>query len=192
VKLNNGFSRTNYLTTGAMNNNTNSNFTRVASDLRILGEKTDTIIFRRNGEAEFSAPIHANSDLNVKGTTNLANSVSFQSLASTNNSDVLFEVVSESSTPNQGKLIITADSIDIRANVSAPNLCPVGTIQMFANKAYLPYGWLLCNGALINKTKYKDLYELVRDIYGVPTDFEFVLPNLPDHGQVCYMIRAIA
>jgi len=192
IKLNNGFSRTTYLTTGAMNNNTNSNFTRIASDLRILGEKTDTIIFRRSGEAEFSAPISANSDLIVKGTTNLANSVSFQSLASTNNSDVLFEVASESTSPNKGKLTITADSIDIRANVSAPNLCPVGTIQMFANKSHLPYGWLLCNGALIDKTKYKDLYELVRDIYGVPTDFEFVLPNLPDNGQVCYMIRAIA
>jgi len=191
VKLNNGFSRTTYLTTGAMTNNSNTNFTRVASDLRILGEKTDTIILRRNGEAEFSAPITANSNLIVKGTANFANSVSFQSLASPNQSDILFEITSNSSNANQGTLTITADTVDIRANVSAPNLCPIGTIQMFANKSHLPYGWLLCDGKAINKTKYQILYELIRDIYGVPTDFEFVLPCLPDNGHICYMIRAL-
>ena len=190
VKLNNGFSRTTYLTTGAMTNNSNSNFTRVSSDLRILGEKTDSIILRRNGEAEVTSLI-ANSGLVVKGTTNLANGLSLQSLASSNNSDVLFEVESTSSSPNQGKLTITAETVDIHANVSAPNLCPIGTVQMFANKSYLPYGWLLCDGSLINKTKYQKLYELIRDMYGVPTDFDFVLPNIPDQGQICYIIRAL-
>lgn len=190
VKLNNGFSRTTYLTTGAMTNNSNSNFTRISSDLRILGEKTDCIILRRTGEAEVTSLV-ANSELIVKGTTNLANKISLQSLASPNNSDVLFEVESTSSLPNQGKLTITAETVDIHANVSAPNLCPIGTVQMFANKSYLPYGWLLCDGSLINKTKYQKLYELIRDMYGVPTDFDFVLPNIPDQGQICYIIRAL-
>ena len=42
----------------------------------------------------------------------------------------------------------------------------------------IPNNWLLCNGALISKTTYADLWALLGDQFGTSTSSDFYLPNL--------------
>lgn len=56
--------------------------------------------------------------------------------------------------------------------------CPIGTILPFGG-ATAPRGYLLCNGAQISKTEYKELYDVIGDAFGYSTDnTKFTLPDL--------------
>ena len=55
----------------------------------------------------------------------------------------------------------------------------IGTIVMYAGNT-IPSGWLLCNGALISKITYADLFNQIGYIYTLgttPTTGNFYLPN---------------
>jgi microcystin-dependent protein len=56
------------------------------------------------------------------------------------------------------------------------SLCPVGTILPFAGDT-APAGWLLCNGASVNRTTYATLYAVVGNRFGSADDSSF---NIPD------------
>ena len=56
---------------------------------------------------------------------------------------------------------------------------PVGTIIALAKSTSSPSGYLHCSGAEVSKTTYADLYALIGNTYGTPTDnTKFKLPNL--------------
>lgn len=57
-------------------------------------------------------------------------------------------------------------------------ICPVGTIQTFAYE-HTPFGWLPCNGELIQISKYPELFEAIGNIFGGNViDGTFALPDL--------------
>jgi Phage Tail Collar Domain len=56
------------------------------------------------------------------------------------------------------------------------SLCPVGTILPFAGDT-APAGWLLCNGASVNRTTYPTLYAVVANRFGSADSSSF---NVPD------------
>lgn len=54
---------------------------------------------------------------------------------------------------------------------------PIGTLNPFLGST-APYGYLLCQGQLVSKTTYKELYQICGDMFGQSTDTEFYLPDL--------------
>ena len=54
---------------------------------------------------------------------------------------------------------------------------PIGAIQPYAG-AYIPQGWLLCNGQAVDRTAYSELFNIIGTIYG-DGDGETTF-NLPD------------
>ena len=57
---------------------------------------------------------------------------------------------------------------------------------MWAGDA-IPYGWLLCDGSEVSKTKYPSLYAAIGDLWGVPSSSSnFKLPNLTGRVPVGY------
>jgi microcystin-dependent protein len=57
-------------------------------------------------------------------------------------------------------------------------LVPAGTIVQYA-AINAPDGWLICDGALLNKISYSDLFGVIGNLYGgAPTDLSFNLPDM--------------
>lgn len=56
------------------------------------------------------------------------------------------------------------------------SLTPTGMVRWFAGSV-VPAGWLECNGALVSKTLYADLYAVIGDTYGTPGPTTFQLPT---------------
>jgi microcystin-dependent protein len=55
---------------------------------------------------------------------------------------------------------------------------PIGTIVCFAGQT-VPLGWILCDGSEISKSEYPDLFSVIGNTYGTPTNSSnFILPNL--------------
>lgn len=63
---------------------------------------------------------------------------------------------------------------------------PSGTLMMWAGtSATVPNGWLLCNGATINRTTYSRLFSAISTRYGAGDgSTTFVLPNLTNNIPV--------
>ena len=56
---------------------------------------------------------------------------------------------------------------------------PAGVIFPFAGPAdQIPAGWMLCNGAALNKADYPELYEAIKTNWGEPGPDTFNLPDL--------------
>jgi Microcystin-dependent protein len=53
----------------------------------------------------------------------------------------------------------------------------LGAIELFPF-SFVPYGWLLCDGALLSATQYSGLYQLIKGTYGGDGITNFQLPNL--------------
>ena len=54
---------------------------------------------------------------------------------------------------------------------------PIGTISPYLG-ATAPQGYLLCQGQKVSKTRYKQLYNICKSLFGTETDTEFYLPDL--------------
>ena len=54
---------------------------------------------------------------------------------------------------------------------------PIGTINPYIGSV-APYGYLICEGQLVSKTTYKELYDICGDKFGEGTETEFRLPDL--------------
>ena len=74
------------------------------------------------------------------------------------------------------ELKLSVDNIQELISNIQKYLIPVGTVIAVANT--VPTGFLLCNGALVNKSDYPELAEYLGTKYGTPTDTtKFQLPN---------------
>lgn len=57
-------------------------------------------------------------------------------------------------------------------------ICPAGTVVAFAGST-IPAGWLLCDGSMVNKSDYPDLFNAIEPTYGKGNgSTTFNLPNL--------------
>lgn len=54
---------------------------------------------------------------------------------------------------------------------------PIGTISPYLGVT-APPGYLLCQGQKVSKTRYKQLYNICKSLFGTETDTEFYLPDL--------------
>lgn len=54
---------------------------------------------------------------------------------------------------------------------------PIGTISPYLGVT-APQGYLLCQGQKVSKTRYKQLYNICKSLFGTETDTEFYLPDL--------------
>lgn len=82
---------------------------------------------------------------------------------------------------------ISADTNDITLPTSKAvstfvhnNAVPIGSVTMFAgeiNGGLKSNGWLLCAGASLKKSEYKDLYEAIGTAYGIKNNNEFYIPD---------------
>lgn len=89
------------------------------------------------------------------------------------------------STVATGTSPLTVASTTLVSNLNADLLdgqhgtiyAPTGMVVQFA-AASSPTGWLLCDGSLVLKSLYPDLWTLLGSTYGTPTSTEFYLPDL--------------
>lgn len=89
------------------------------------------------------------------------------------------------STVATGTAPLTVASTTLVSNLNADLLdgqhgtvyAPTGMIVQFA-AASSPSGWLLCDGSLVLKATYPDLWALLGSTYGTPTSTQFYLPDL--------------
>jgi microcystin-dependent protein len=65
----------------------------------------------------------------------------------------------------------------IPAGMLAPYAGPL-TATAGAPSATIPSGWLLCDGSLVDRTTYSDLFLAIGTTYGTSTASNFALPNL--------------
>jgi microcystin-dependent protein len=74
---------------------------------------------------------------------------------------------------------ITTNTVPLAALVDAVKqaLCPPGTVVAYMGSAP-PAGWLLCNGASINRNDYASLYAVIGDSCGSENTAKFNLPDL--------------
>lgn len=59
----------------------------------------------------------------------------------------------------------------------------LGEIRLFAGD-YVPEGWALCDGEILEIDEYKKLYEVIGDTYGGDTEDFFALPDLRGRSVV--------
>ena len=62
-------------------------------------------------------------------------------------------------------------------NTSMPSAMPVASIVSYAG-ATAPQGFLICDGSLVSKTTYGDLFSVIGTTYGTGNATQFVLPDL--------------
>lgn len=60
---------------------------------------------------------------------------------------------------------------------SCSDTLPIGTLQPFLG-ATAPQGYLFCEGQLLDKSKYPELYSVCGDLFGESTTTQFYLPDL--------------
>ena len=64
---------------------------------------------------------------------------------------------------------------------SLEEVMPIGSIKAYTGKVTsvdsIP-GWLLCNGDMVSRTKYKKLYDVIGSLYGPTAAESFSLPDL--------------
>jgi len=74
---------------------------------------------------------------------------------------------------------LTTGTVPLSALVAAVQqaLCPPGTVVAYMGSAP-PAGWLLCNGASVNRTDYASLYAVIGDSCGSENTAKFNLPDL--------------
>lgn len=58
---------------------------------------------------------------------------------------------------------------------------PIGAYLAWSSQEKIPAGYLICDGSEISKSEYKELYEIIGDTYGTPSDTsKFKLPKFND------------
>ena len=58
---------------------------------------------------------------------------------------------------------------------------PVGSIVLYTNEV-VPEGWLRCDGSILSKTAYSNLYNVIKGRFGAETPTTFTIPDM--RGQV--------
>ncbi|WP_169753738.1 phage tail protein [Campylobacter curvus] len=75
---------------------------------------------------------------------------------------------------------VNTDEIYLKKD-EASDGTPIGAYLAWSSQEKIPAGYLLCDGREISKTEYKELYEIIGDTYGTPSDTsKFKLPKFND------------
>ena len=61
--------------------------------------------------------------------------------------------------------------------LNSRSLWQVGEISIFAGSD-VPYGWLECDGSLISRTAFSDLFAVIGTTYGYQNSYNFKLPDM--------------
>jgi microcystin-dependent protein len=78
---------------------------------------------------------------------------------------------------------LTSDSGILLVNYK--NFLPCGAMVNFAGTT-APTGWLICDGRLISRSTYSDLFDIIGTTYGFTTNENFNLPDLGERIPVGY------
>ena len=147
------------------------------------GSGNGVVTYTRTGNNSLSIPanvvtqFHINRRVKVKdgqGNT-LYGRVTSSSYSSPNtNVNIEFDggLILGSGNPVEVKFGIVSSQ-----NTSMPSSMPVATIVSYAG-ATAPQGFLICDGSLVSKTTYGDLFAILGNTYGTATATQFYLPNL--------------
>jgi len=126
-------------------------------------------------------------DLQNRVTTNEKDIAQLQTDVSKNQDDIkdlqseIIRIDKEIDNTNDlvGKLQNTIQTYDDKITSQVIMAVPIGTIMAYSGyKA--PDGYLLCNGGLVNKTDYPELYNVIGTRYGSETSTKFRIPKLND------------
>ncbi|MBN7287457.1 MULTISPECIES: tail fiber protein [Campylobacter] len=75
---------------------------------------------------------------------------------------------------------VNTDEIYLKKD-EASDGTPIGAYLAWSSESKIPAGYLLCDGREISKSEYKELYEIIGDTYGTPSDTsKFKLPKFND------------
>ena len=97
------------------------------------------------------------------------------------------------STPNAGEYLGARGGEDLVWDIpgvlltavpsTTANMIPIGTIvQFISGAAAVPYGWLPCDGRLVDELVYADLFALIGSTYGTDGGGNFNLPDYTDNA----------
>ena len=157
--------------------------------------------FTLNSSAEQTIVWYIDNTYSIDATyavsATITSKCSGQTMETLNVSDTLTTAFFTMDIGNKGKEIAfgqsaTTDQSMIPSNgLFSCGMSPIffslaGEIKMWAGDA-IPYGWLLCDGSEVSKTKYPNLYAAIGDLWGVPSSSSnFKLPNLTGRVPVGY------
>ena len=94
-------------------------------------------------------------------------------------------------TANIGGALNVSGSLEVGGSVFAngrfagQGATPIGMVTPFAG-ATAPAGWLFCDGALKSRTTYRELFDVISNVYGFTTVNNFRVPNLKQSIPVGY------
>lgn len=89
-------------------------------------------------------------------------------------------------TPQQMAQAMLQMYFDIQnVDCEPPVSIPVGIIAPFAALS-VPNGWLACDGSLVAKTDYPQLWDALGDWWGAPTETHFYLPDMRNRSPFGY------
>ena len=92
---------------------------------------------------------------------------------------------------NIGGALNVSGSLEVGGSVFAngrfagQGATPIGMVTPFAG-ATAPAGWLFCDGALKSRTIYRELFDVISNVYGFTTVNNFRVPNLKQSIPVGY------
>lgn len=147
------------------------------------GSGDGVVTYTRTGDNSLSIPanvgtqFHTNRRIKVKdGTgTTLYGRITTSTYSSPNTA--LTIDFDGGATLGSGNPVSVKMGIVSSINTSLPSAVPVGSVVSFAG-ASAPQGFLICDGSLVSKTTYGELFAILGNTYGTATSTQFYLPNL--------------
>ena len=147
------------------------------------GNGDGVVTYTRTGNNSLSIPanvvtqFHINRRVKVKdGQGNILYGRVTSSSYSSPNTNVNLEF-------DGGSILGSGNPVEVKfgiissQNTSIPSALPVATVVSYAG-ATAPQGFLICDGSLVSKTTYGDLFAILGNTYGTATATQFYLPNL--------------
>ena len=147
------------------------------------GSGNGVVTYTRTGDNSLSIPanvvtqFHANRRVKVlDGSGNTLYGRVTASTFSSPNTNLTLEF-DGGATLGSGSPVSVKFGIVSSQNTSMPSAMPVASIVSYAG-ATAPQGFLICDGSLVSKTTYGDLFGVIGTTYGAGNATQFVLPDL--------------
>lgn len=147
------------------------------------GSGNGVVTYTRTGDNSLSLPanvvtqFHANRRVKIlDGSGNTLYGRVTASTFSSPNTNLTLEF-DGGATLGSGSPVSVKFGIVSSQNTSMPSAMPVASIVSYAG-ATAPQGFLICDGSLVSKTTYGDLFGVIGTTYGTGNATQFVLPDL--------------
>tara|TARA_Y100001937_G_C7134840_1_gene339394 strand:+ start:4662 stop:5768 length:1107 start_codon:yes stop_codon:yes gene_type:complete len=147
------------------------------------GSGNGVVTYTRTGDNSLSIPanvvtqFHANRRVKIlDGSGNTLYGRVTASTFSSPNTNLTLEF-DGGATLGSGSPVSVKFGIVSSQNTSMPSAMPVASIVSYAG-ATAPQGFLICDGSLVSKTTYGDLFGVIGTTYGTGNATQFVLPDL--------------